>query len=69
MEAEDLGERMKRLQASNENKQRQLEEMRKVASAAPRGQKQKQKQRINSCDRVEMKEPVNFTTSSNKNKT
>lgn len=33
-EAEDLGERMKQLQASNENKQRQLEEMRKVASAA-----------------------------------
>lgn len=31
MEADDLEERMKQLQAANETKQRQLEDMRKVA--------------------------------------
>lgn len=33
MQVEDLEDRMKQLQAANENKQRQLEEMRKVASS------------------------------------
>lgn len=33
VQVEDLEDRMKQLQAANENKQRQLEEMRKVASS------------------------------------
>lgn len=37
MQVEDLEGRMKQLQAANENKQRQLEEMRKVTSSLRSG--------------------------------